>query len=86
MVLTNNHHLLLRFAVHAYVQVGEATKEQGDKKDSGEEEVEELVIIPTTFKAREETKFTLAAFADVPLQLREYTGPKPPSALLGSRH
>ncbi len=68
------------------MQVGEATKEQGDKKDSGEEEVEELVIIPTTFKAREETKFTLAAFADVPLQLREYTGPKPPSALLGSRH
>lgn len=71
------------YKVHAYVQVGEATNEQ---KDSGEEEVEELVIIPTTFKAREETKFTLAAFADVPLQLREYTGPKPPSALLGSRH
>ncbi|ELR23135.1 uncharacterized protein ACA1_250290 [Acanthamoeba castellanii str. Neff] len=60
--------------------------EVGDIDTTGEEEVEELVIIPTTFKAREETKFTLAAFADVPLQLREYTGPKPPSALLGSRH
>jgi hypothetical protein len=57
-----------------------------DDEDGEENEVEELVIIPTTFKAREETKFTLAVFADTPVQLREYTGPKPPSALLGARH
>ena len=55
--------------MHAYVTVGgdstDKRKDEGKqptKKTAGEEEggeAEELVIIPTTFKAREETKFTL---------------------------
>lgn len=66
-------------AVHAYLTVGEDQRggnsnaaAQGDSADQ-----EELVIIPTTFKARQESKFTLVAFADVPLELCEYDGPKP---------
>lgn len=57
--------------MHAYVTMGgESTKGHGDEE-------EELVIIPTTFKARQESKFVLMALADVPLQLREHSGPKP---------
>lgn len=78
--------------MHAHVSVGgEQQRKEGlqagakkaykKRKDEetpkGNEGEEELVIIPTTFKPRQESKFTLVVFADFPIQLREYTGPKP---------